>query len=214
MQLGKLTITFAAPSNSIKRQPFQNSPCALRARFLHFAKAISKRNLPRGNQERFITLGISTEEDRSMKRLFTGSCLAALCAVTLSAQTPSQPPPSSAGQDTMKTVTATGCLRAGDQPDSFVLSNVKWSDKAAGATGTSGTATPAPSATTIKLIGAPAGEKLTEHIGHTVEVTGSIAPKSPSAAPPAGEATGGKAKDEPSLNVRTVKMVSSSCDAK
>jgi hypothetical protein len=215
MQLGKLTITFAAPSNSIKRQPFLHSACALRARFLHFGRAISKRNLPRGNQERFITLGISTEEDRSMKRLFTGSCLAALCAVTLSAQTPSQPPASPAGQDTMKTVTATGCLRAGDQPDSFVLSNVKWSDKAAGATGTSGTpATPAPSATSIKLIGAPAGEKLTEHIGHTVEVTGSIAPKSPSAAPPAGEATGGKAKDEPSLNVRTVKMVSSSCDAK
>ena len=150
-----------------------------------------------------------------MKRLFTGTCLAALCAVSHTSQTPSQPP-ASASQDTMKTVTATGCLRAGDQPNSFVLSNVKWSDKAAGAaTGTSGTAAaPAPSATSVKLVGAPAGENLTEHIGHTVEITGSIAPKSPSAAPPAGEQTARKDKDEPSLNVRTVKMVSSSCDGK
>ena len=152
-----------------------------------------------------------------MKRLFTGSCLAALCAVTLSAQTPSQPPASSSAQDTMKTVTATGCLRAGEDPNSFVLSNIKWSDKAAGstATGTSGTAaTPSSSVTSLKLVGAPAGEKLSEHIGHTVEVTGSLAPKSASAAPPAGEPSAGKAKDEASLNVRTVKMVSSSCDAK
>ena len=152
-----------------------------------------------------------------MTRLFTGTCLAALCAVTLSAQTPSQPP-ASAAQDTMKTVTATGCLRAGEDPNSFVLSNVKWSDKAAGstATGTSGTAaTPSPSVTSLKLVGAPAGEKLSEHIGHTVEVTGSLAPKSSSAAaPPAGEPAAGKAKDEASLNVRTVKMVSSSCDGK
>ena len=67
-----------------------------------------------------------------MKRLFTGTCLAAFCAATLSAQTPSQPPASAPPQDTMKTVTATGCLRAGEQPNTFVLSNVKWADKAAG----------------------------------------------------------------------------------
>jgi hypothetical protein len=150
-----------------------------------------------------------------MKRLFTGTCLAALCAVTLSAQTPSQPPASSASQDTMKTVTATGCLRAGEQPNSFVLSNVKWADKAAGsATGTSGTAAPAPAISSLKLVGSPAGVQLTEHIGKTIEVTGTI-DKSPSAAAaPAGEQTAGKPKDEPTLNVRTAKMVSSSCDSK
>ena len=151
-----------------------------------------------------------------MKRLFTGTCLAALCAATLSAQTPSQPPASSASQDTMKTVTATGCLRAGEQPNSFVLSNVKWADKAPGATaGTSGTAaSPSPSASSLRLIAASAGAQLTENIGKTVEVTGTI-DKSPSAAaPPAGEQPAAKAKDEPTLNVRTVKMVSSSCDSK
>ena len=147
-----------------------------------------------------------------MKRLFTGTCLAALCAVTLSAQTPSQPPPS-ASQDTMKTVTATGCLRAGEQPNTFVLSNVKWSDKAAGsATGTSGTAAPAPAVSSLKLVGSSASQ-LTEHIGKTVEVTGTIE-KPSAAAPPAGEQPAGKPKDEPTLNVRTAKMVSSSCESK
>ena len=149
-----------------------------------------------------------------MKRLFTGTCLAALCAVTLSAQTPSQPP-ASASQDTMKTVTATGCLRAGDQPNTFVLSNVKWSDKAAGsATGTSGTAAPAPTSSSLKLVGSPAGVQLTEHIGKTIEVTGTIEKPSAAAAPPAGEQPAAKAKDEPTLNVRTAKMVSSSCESK
>jgi hypothetical protein len=147
-----------------------------------------------------------------MKRLFTGTCLAALCAVTLSAQTPSQPPPS-ASQDTMKTVTATGCLRAGEQPNTFVLSNVKWADKAAGsATGTSGTAAPAPAVSSLKLVGSSASQ-LTEHIGKTVEVTGTIE-KPSAAAPPAGEQPAGKPKDEPTLNVRTAKMVSSSCESK
>jgi hypothetical protein len=148
-----------------------------------------------------------------MKRLFTGTCLAAFCAVTLSAQTPSQPPASAPPQDTMKTVTATGCLRAGEQPNTFVLSNVKWADKAAGATGTSGTAAPAMAGSSLKLVGSGASQ-LTEHIGKTVEVTGTIADKSPSAAaPPAGEPAK-PAKDEPTLNVRTAKMVSSSCESK
>ena len=149
-----------------------------------------------------------------MKRVFTGTCLAAICAATLSAQTPSQPP-ASPSQDTMKTVTATGCLRAGEQPNSFVLSNVKWADKAPGATGTSGTAPSAAPSSSLKLIGAPAGVQLTEHIGQTVEVTGTLdKDKSPSAAPPAGEPAARKDKDEASLNVKTVKMVSSSCESR
>jgi hypothetical protein len=147
-----------------------------------------------------------------MKRVFTGTFLAAICAATLSAQTPPSQPPA-ASQDTMKTVTATGCLRAGEQPNSFVLSNVKWADKAPGATGTSGTAaSPAPTSS-LKLIGAPAGVQLTEHIGQTVEVTGTLSDKDKPAAA-AGEQTARKDKDEASLNVRTVKMVSSSCESR
>ena len=148
-----------------------------------------------------------------MKRLFTGTCLAAFCAATLSAQTPSQPPASAPPQDTMKTVTATGCLRAGEQPNTFVLSNMKWADKAAGsATGTSGTAAPAAAGSSLKLVGAGASQ-LTEHIGKTVEVTGTIEKSQSAAAPPAGEPAK-PAKDEPTLSVRTAKMVSSSCESK
>jgi hypothetical protein len=86
--------------------------------------------------------------------------MAAAFAVGLAAQTtppqstpPSQPPtsqsqPSMADRDAAKTVTVTGCLKAGESPDSFMLSDIKWSSKdskSAGAVGTSGTA------------GAPAG---------------------------------------------------------
>jgi hypothetical protein len=159
-----------------------------------------------------------------MKRVFTGTCLAAFCAAALSAQAPASQAPSSQAQDSMKTVTATGCLRAGETPNSFVLSDVKWAGKAGTptATGTAGTAGSAAAATTLHLVGAPAGVQLTEHIGHTIEVSGNLNDKEKSAAGAAASGTGGDqtsrakpdAKPEQTLNVRTVKMVSSSCDGK
>jgi hypothetical protein len=160
-----------------------------------------------------------------MKRVFTGTCLAAFCAAALSAQAPASQAPSSQAQDSMKTVTATGCLRAGETPNSFVLSDVKWAGKAGTpteATGTAGTAGSAAAATTLRLVGAPAGVQLTEHIGHTIEVSGMLNDKEKSAAGAAASGTGGDqtsrakagAKPEQTLNVRTVKMVSSSCDGK
>jgi hypothetical protein len=163
-----------------------------------------------------------------MKRVFTGTCLAAFCAAALSAQAPASQAPSSQAQDSMKTVTATGCLRAGETPNSFVLSDVKWAGKAGtpttatGTAGTAGTAGSAAAATTLRLVGAPAGVQLTEHIGHTIEVSGNLNDKEKSAAGAAASGTGGDqtsrakpdAKPEQTLNVRTVKMVSSSCDGK
>jgi hypothetical protein len=159
-----------------------------------------------------------------MTRVFTGTCLAALCAATLAAQTPAgQPPAASQPKESMKTVTVTGCLRAGEQPNTFVLNNAKWDKGGSGssATGTSGTSAGgayAAAGSTIKLVGAPAGVQLTEHVGHTVEVTGMVQEKekssSPSAAATPGEQTARSAKPEPTLDVRTVKMISSSCDAK
>jgi hypothetical protein len=168
-----------------------------------------------------------------MRQLFTGTCLAAVCAVGLAAQPPTSQPPASSPTPDPKTVTATGCPRAGDDATTFVLANVKWDDKAksgAGATGTSGTGASAAASSaansTIRLVGAPAGVKLTEHIGQTVEVTGTIGDKekAPSATSgTAGAGTGGDQtsrtraqsdKPEQTLNVRTVKMVSSSCDSR
>jgi hypothetical protein len=149
-----------------------------------------------------------------MKRVFATTCLAAAFAVGLSAQQPPQTPSQTADKD--KTVTLTGCVRAGDQPGSFVLANAKPDDKAApGATGTSGT-TSAPDTkgienATLRLIGAPASVNLSEHVGHTVQITGTVAPSDK--APSSAATSGAEKSDKPekSLNVRTVTMVSSSC---
>jgi hypothetical protein len=171
-----------------------------------------------------------------MKRVLTGTFLAATFAVGLSAQSPapSSPPstspsspspsaqsPSYEPKDTAKGgVTVTGCLKAGDSADSFILSDLKFSDKKApGAVGTSGSA-PAPaaiaSATTLKLN--PGSAKLTDHIGHTVEVTGAVGSKSDmgAGAPPADPSASPRASASsgPSLDVKSVKMVSDSCTPK
>jgi hypothetical protein len=168
-----------------------------------------------------------------MKRVLTGTFLAATFAVGLSAQapTPQSPTPSTTPsspsqspsyepKDSAKAVTVTGCLKAGDSPDSFILSDLKFGDKKApGAVGTSGSA-PAPaaiaSATTLKLN--PGSAKLTDHVGHTVEVTGAVGtkaessatttPSDPAASPRASASAG------PSLDVKSVKMVSDSCTPK
>ena len=169
-----------------------------------------------------------------MKRVLTGTFLAATFAVGLSAQaptpqsptpstTPSSPSPSAQSpsyesKDAAKAVTVTGCLKAGDTADSFILSDLKWSDKKApGAVGTSGSAAPAAiaSATTLKLN--PGMSKLTDHIGHTVEVTGAVGTKSESSATTPADPTASpraSASSGPSLDVKSVKMVSDSCTPK
>ncbi len=162
-----------------------------------------------------------------MKRALTGTFLAATFAVGLSAQsttppqsTPPQTPPSQPpaaaqpSRDAAKSVTVTGCLKAGDSADSFMLSDLKWAnkDKGAGAVGTSGAGAPAAvaSATTLKII--PSGStKLSEHVGHTVEVTGTVADKAPSAAPADPASTRPAAAAGPSINASAVKMVAATC---
>ena len=92
-----------------------------------------------------------------------------------------------------------------------MLANAKADDKAPGATGTSGT-TAAPDAkaienATLRLVGAPASVNLSEHVGHTVQVTGTVAPSDKAM----GTEPSKSDKPDKSLNVRTVTMVSSSC---
>jgi hypothetical protein len=156
-----------------------------------------------------------------MKRVFAGTCLAAVFAVGLSAQDPSQQRPPSqapAADKDSKAVTFTGCVRAGDSPNTFILANIKADDKEkSGATGTSGSMAKAPDQ--VRLI-ASGDTKLSEHVGHQVSVTGTLAERSassspggPPATPPAGGAATGTsgADKQPSLSVKTVSMVSSSC---
>ena len=84
-----------------------------------------------------------------MKRVFAGTFMAAAFAVGLAAQatTPQSQPPMQEAKDAGKNVTVTGCLKAGDTADSFTLSDLKWKDDKA--VGTSGSAAPAISATSI-----------------------------------------------------------------
>jgi hypothetical protein len=168
-----------------------------------------------------------------MKRVLTGSCLAAAFAVGLAAQTPApstppqttpQTPPSASApsSDAAKTATVTGCLKAGDSSDSYILSDLKWGGSkspsaGAGAVGTSGSAPAAiGSATTLKIVPG-SGAKLSEHVGHQVEITGTVSDKaksSSSAAPadPAARpspAAGGSSA--PTFEARSVKMVAATC---
>jgi hypothetical protein len=152
-----------------------------------------------------------------MKRAIAGTFVAAICAATLSAQsTPPQSQPMQESKDSAKAVTVSGCLKAGEGTDTFLLSDLKWAqDKAVG---TSGAVTPAPpaiSATSLKLIGSPS-TKLSEHVGHQVEVTGTIGDKdakAPSASDPASRPPAG-AGAAPAFNVRTVRMVAATCSTK
>ena len=156
-----------------------------------------------------------------MKRAISATCLAAAFAVGLSAQAPSN---SAMAQSDSKSVTLTGCLRAGEAPDSFVLANTKAADKAAAGastatstTGTTGSATTNKDLenATVKLTGSPAGVTLGDHVGHTVQITGTIAPQTSSAAAPASPAEPGAAasgsKPQPSLNITSFSMVSGTC---
>ena len=149
-----------------------------------------------------------------MKRVIAGTFMATVFAVGLSAQATSpQSQPAQESKDAAKNVTVTGCLKAGDTPESFMLSDLKWaSDKAVG---TTGSAAPAISATSVKLVGSPSSGKLADHVGHTIEVTGSIekADKAPSAAADPAAKPPASSSSAPALNVRNVKMVAATCQA-
>lgn len=149
-----------------------------------------------------------------MKKVFAGTFIATAFAVSLSAQAPPQSQPMQEAKDAPKGVTVTGCLKAGETPESYLLSDLKWADKASAPVGTSGVVTPtapAASATTLNLVGSPSGTKLSDHVGHTIEVTGAIdkADKAMTGATPADAAAAA-----PSFNVRSVKMIAATCPAK
>lgn len=136
-----------------------------------------------------------------MKRLLTATCLAASFAVGLAAQstgtagtagTPTDPQ-AAGSQRGGGPRTATGCLRAGDTAGTFMLTDVTMQGRAgagAGATGTTAGGTGATAGGT-GTAGATAGGQATApmsimltsdasvdlkaHVGHKVEVTGTLA---------------------------------------
>ncbi|MGH9309973.1 MAG: hypothetical protein ACRD1U_11405 [Vicinamibacterales bacterium] len=166
-----------------------------------------------------------------MKRTWPGALAAIACAATisLSAQTPpaggqtpttgAQKPPTSASQSD-EDVTVTGCLeRASGSASSptgtsgaagasagakFVLKNVtSGSGSPAGTAGTAGTPPSASKATASSYQLDGEDSKLTPHVGHKVQISGTVEKSSSSASAGAS----GAAK----LKVDSVKMIASSC---
>jgi hypothetical protein len=165
-----------------------------------------------------------------MQRLLASAGLALFAAATLAAQTSGTQTQPQTGKE--KIVTVTGCLRNGEEPGTFVLSNIKWkesTDRPAGTSGTLPADEKGTSGATLRLVGSAVTTQLNEHVGHSVELTGVIidepAPppdrddRSPS---PSTTSQSGKpqqlqhpAPDSPqTLNVRTVKMIEENCTGK
>ena len=173
-----------------------------------------------------------------MNAISSGTCLAVTFAAALSAQAPAAQPPAK-DLPAPRTLTVVGCMRAAIEPNSFVLSDLEWRNTesptgTSGSTGTGSTAVPpeAASAVTLRLVQPPGGVRLSEHVGHKVEITGTLideAGAKPTAGPAAiaaaertgtggdrtsrtGEARTPPTKPEQTLNVRTVKMIADRCN--
>lgn len=128
-----------------------------------------------------------------MRRILPIACVAFAFTVGLSAQTTGTGTPaghkthaSKAAKSSGRTVTLTGCLREGDTPGTYQLTNVDMSSMGAksgkgthahGSTATSGTEPSGGQAGmggamgTINLV-ASGSVDLKEHVGHRVQVTG------------------------------------------
>ena len=112
-----------------------------------------------------------------MKKVFAGTFVAAAFAVgAVGAGARRRASRCRSAKDAPKGVTVTGCLKAGETAESYLLSDLKWADKASerGNLGVVTPTAPAATATALNLVGSPSGTKLSDHVGHTVEVTGAI----------------------------------------
>jgi hypothetical protein len=94
------------------------------------------------------------------KMKYLSLCVLLVGATTVSAQTPS---PKGGDKVIAEPITLTGCVAAGTEANTYMLSNVVRTDKAVGTTGT-GDAPP------LYWFDSPA--KLKPHVGHQVEISG------------------------------------------
>jgi hypothetical protein len=172
------------------------------------------------------------EEGSMKKQAWTSLIAATACtlAIGVSAQTtpPTQRPSSSSASDQ---ITVTGCLQresssatagttgtsgatsASSSASAFVLKVTPPSSPAGSAAGAT-TGTAGSTATSYKLDADDA--KLTPHIGHKVEITGSVDKSMSSTAPAgstsaAGGATASAGSNAPKLKVDSVRMIAASC---
>jgi hypothetical protein len=111
-----------------------------------------------------------------------------------------------------KSVTLTGCLAKGDTADSFTLTNARTAGATAGTTGEKGAAKE--SAATYHV--SPGKTlKMEAHVGHTVEITGTVeAMPGDKSAKPGEAAPGASAKTKAGMQhvmVTSFKHVSGTC---
>jgi hypothetical protein len=171
-----------------------------------------------------------------MHRSVIGVCFAGVIglAATLGAQAPTttatQPPSDKSDRE----VTISGCLSKG--ATGFMLTNARVEPNASASTttapgattttagsptttGTTGTAGEAAAAASPAMTWSLSGDSdLEKHVGHKIQVTGKTTWNgSPSARPSAGTTgtaattTSGASADQPKLDVKSIKMVSTSC---
>lgn len=145
--------------------------------------------------------------------LWSGFLAAIVCAVTVGLV--AQAPPSSSASQASKQVTLSGCIEkapteagasAATATPAFILANAApaASGSASDTVGTSGGAKPA-----AKYRLDADAAKLTPHVGHKVEITGTVEEMSSAATPPSSATTSSAAG--PKLKVDSVKMVAASC---
>jgi len=150
-------------------------------------------------------------------RIWSAACVAMAFGMTagMFAQDPQSAPPSSA-QKSAKTITVSGCVTkaqqsptgttgatgaAGTNEAKFVLTNAALASKdTAGTAGAPATAI----ASEYKLDASDS--KLTPHVGHKVEVTGTVAEPMGGEEKPAASAA-----NAPTLKVDSVKMIAATC---
>jgi hypothetical protein len=111
-------------------------------------------------------------------------------------------------------VTLTGCLAAGDQPNTFRLTSIRTADKAAPKAGEMVGTTGLMTGESVDLIGTDAA-KLKDHVGHTIAVTGMLVPRKEGygATPAKPETPPAKMKAgmTMNLNVKSFKHVDATC---
>jgi hypothetical protein len=126
------------------------------------------------------------EEDDFMKRVLFATCIAAACAVGLSAQ---QTTTAQSGRQGRMggPMTLTGCVKAGETSGTYMLTNIQRGDTGMGS---GSTTTTAGAATTTAggsgmgqgmgrgmnqiMLNASGDVDLSAHVGHKVEVTGTM----------------------------------------
>jgi hypothetical protein len=155
------------------------------------------------------------------RTLWTAAAFACATAIGVAAQTPSATPSSKTDD---KTVTVTGCLEDASAAPSatapksgFVLANATMgSGSTAGSTvGTTGTTGTTASSRGTSYVLEGRDTELKSHVGHRIEVTGTIEPKAkmdPAATAAPGAASTHAMDDR--LTVTSIKMVAADCTPK